>query len=303
MGHEMRFRSLLIAMLLLIVFVGHSNATKPRKAGIGVRYGYINDETSFRGTANDDKNVYVDDAVGDAGINSVSIVKFPLFIQLDETLINNFTSSSFYLDIHKVEQNDHPPNLKNISFEELIDSKVQVVPSENTFTDEFSNIYPQYSSIIEDASNPSLSADYDFRTFSFGKSYSIFFPYDEKQRWATLGGGLGLYLLFGNYSINICDPYKIDLEKGKDLWIPTFREGFCLNKKQIFSSEIGTAYLNGKLFIKVYSYIDDKFEVNILSGELSAFVPDENYWNYSKNVIIPNIRFNNTDLFALIYTF
>ena len=51
LGHEMRFRSLLIAMLLLIVFGGNAYATKPREAGIGIKYSFTNDSTFFKGTA------------------------------------------------------------------------------------------------------------------------------------------------------------------------------------------------------------------------------------------------------------
>ena len=55
----MRFRSLLLTIILLIVFSGNAYATKPREAGIGIKYGYTLDNTRLNGTAKNDKNLYI----------------------------------------------------------------------------------------------------------------------------------------------------------------------------------------------------------------------------------------------------
>ena len=175
----MRFRSLLIAMLLLIVFGGNAYATKPREAGIGIKYGFTQDSTFFKGTAENDQKRYIGTSAevgdaGSAGINLSGTTQIPVFVQFDEELIGSNSFTFWFVDITRLIQKDHPPILRGANFTDLINEQKYEVPTTNTYTAEFANLYPQYSSIISNASNPSLSADYYVSKITFGKTWGVF---------------------------------------------------------------------------------------------------------------------------------
>jgi len=103
-----------ITIFLLLVFSEHSFAeTKSRGFGIGFKYAWSDDQTSFEGTAQGDSNVYIEDKSPDSddheGINSNGNIQFPIFLQLEENLINNFVFSQNFLFFGRVIQYNQPP--------------------------------------------------------------------------------------------------------------------------------------------------------------------------------------------------
>ncbi len=89
------------------------------------------------------------------------------------------SDSSFtfwFFDITRFIQSDYPTILRRISFSELVNAGTYEVPTENTYTNNFSIKYPKYSLIIDNASNPSLNADYYVTKITLGKTWGIFYP-------------------------------------------------------------------------------------------------------------------------------
>ena len=260
----------LIILILLLAFGEYAFATKPRKAGIGFKYGYTTDMTEFKGTRNDE-NTYI--ATYDTGerINNPGTTHIPIFVQLDENLINEFSFSYWFFDLSRLIQTGHPPSLlEGTSYDDLVDKKTYSVPTENTFTSAFSENYPKYSSVIDNASNPSLSADYYVTKLTFGKTWGVFIPVSDRHRLGSLGVGVGINYIEGNYQINICDPYQLSSEFHEPKSVMGgFREGFCLKKTELYSTKINHFSWEINVPLIIYSYIGETIEFNL--GEFAYY--------------------------------
>jgi hypothetical protein len=306
MGHEMRFRSLLIAMLLLIVFGGHSYAqTKPRKFGIGVRWIFLRDITRF---ADKDLNYYVgSDDGGSVNLKSQSVV--PFFIQFDETLFNNWSFTSLYFDFNQTILEDVPPELAGDSYSGLADdnsNKTEFeINSNQTFISEFSNNFPEYKSIIDAANNPTLSADLELEiNVTFGKNWGIFIPIGDRHRILPIGLGFGVGYSEGHYKINVCDPYivKTKFTEGSN---SKYREGICKNKNTIISEEISNISFSFNTDATIYSYIGEKYEFNFY--RVKHFITNnaftESLSSVSSKKIYPVSIFRYYEIASFIYSF
>ena len=209
-------------MLLLIVFGGHSYAqTKPRKMGIGVRYGlnigsvYFKDENNKEYVAS---NHYEDEV----DVNKTRDFRYPLHFQFNEDLLNNYVFTTWTAHFDTLSFFDLPPNLtEDESYESLVESNTTngvvnefIIPSDKTLISDFKSKFIQYQSRIDALSEPSLSADLNSSLIFVSKSYGVFIPVGERNRVFTIGAGIGISYALGFYSINTCDPYLIT---GKEL--------------------------------------------------------------------------------------
>ena len=114
----MRFKSLpvfllhyLIILILLLAFGEYAFATKPRKAGIGLKYGYTQDDTRFEGTRDDENtNTYIAADGWGESINNPGTTHIPIFVQFDENLMNEFSFSYWFFDLTRLIQTGHHLN-------------------------------------------------------------------------------------------------------------------------------------------------------------------------------------------------
>ena len=297
----MRFRSLLIAMLLLIVFGGNAYATKPREAGIGIKYGFTQDASYFQGTDGLDKNEYIESDISQ-NINNRGTTQIPVFVQLNEELLGDSSFTYWFLDLTRLVQKDHPPKLKT-GFTTLVRNQIYEVPTASTYTAEFANFYPQYSSIINNASNPSLSADYYVTKLTFGKTWGIiFYVSSERHRWGTIGLGVGINYIEGSYSINVCDPYLFsEIQDNNIDGFPKSRNGSCLKKTELYAAKINHFSWELNVPIKVYSYIGDAFEFNLL--EIDHLLSLPSHYLKHENALEPVFRYNSVNLFSTVVHF
>ena len=297
----MRFRSLLIAMLLLIVFGGNAYATKPREAGIGIKYGYTQDTTSFRGTADNDGNDYIKTDTSEYVNNRVT-TQIPVFVQFDEELMGTNSFTFWFLDLTRLIQIDHPPALRGKTYTDLVSAKNYEVPTANTYTAEFTNFYPQYSSIIENASNPSLSADYYVTKIAFGKTWGIFYASSERHRWGTFGLGIGINYIEGTYSINVCDPYLLSSEVSSPVSLAgPFREGICKKKTELYTAKINHFSWELNIPFKLYSYIGDTFEFNF--AEFDYLLSFPSHYLKHENALEPTFYYTSVNIFSTLVHF
>ena len=297
----MRFRSLLIAMLLLIVFGGNAYATKPREAGIGIKYGYTLDNTKFNGTAENDKNLYIN-RENSENVNYQGTTQIPVFLQLDEELMGDSSFTYWFFDLTRLIQKDHPPELRGTTYTNLVNAKNYEVPTANTYTAEFTNFYPQYSSIIENASNPSLSADYYVTKIAFGKTWGIFYASSERHRWGTFGLGIGINYIEGTYSINVCDPYLLSSEVSSPVSLAgPFREGICKKKTELYTAKINHFSWELNIPFKIYSYIGDTFEFNLIEVDLLQSQPS--HYLKHENALEPTFTYASGNIFSTVVHF
>jgi len=295
----MKFKSLLLFLLLLLVFCGHSYATKPREAGIGIKYGYTTDGTSFQGTA--DTTQYIDRDTSEK-INNRGTTQIPVFVQLDEELLGDSSFTYWFFDITRLIQKDHPPALRGGTYTDLVEAKNYEVPTANTYTAAFANFYPQYSSIIDNASNPSLSADYYVTKITFGKTWGIFYASSERHRWMSFGLGIGINYIEGSYSINVCDPYLLSSEVSSKV-SPNgdFREGICKKKTELYAAKINHFSWELNMPLKLYSYIGDTFEFNF--GEVDFLLSTPSHYLKHENALEPNFSYQANNIISTVVHF
>ena len=298
----MKFRSLLLFLLLLLVFGGNAYATKPREAGIGIKYGFTGDATFFRGTAeNDTTDKYIGNDNSEM-INNRGTTQVPVFVQFDEELMGDSSFTYWFFDLTRLIQKDHPPALTGNNYTSLVNDKIYEVPTANTYTAEFANNYPQYSSIIDNASNPSLSADYYVTKITFGKTWGIFYASSERHRWMSFGLGIGINYIEGSYSINVCDPYLLSSEESAPVSLRgEFREGICKKKTELYTAKINhfSWELNGHL--KIYSYIGDTFEFNFV--EFDFLYSEPSHYLKHENVLEPVFYYYSVNFFSTLVHF
>ena len=298
-GPDMKFRSLLIFLILLMVFGGYAYAIKPREAGIGFKYGYTTDTTSFKGTAANDTTVYIDRDFSE-NINNRGTTQIPVFVQFDEELMGDSSFTYWFFDLTRLVQKDHPPKLKGTDFTTLIRNQIYEVPTASTYAAEFANNYPQYSSIIDNAFNPSLSADYYVNTITFGKTWGIFYASSERHRWGTIGVGIGINYIEGSYSINVCDPYLLSSEESAVSLKGEFREGICKKKTELYTAKINHFSGEGNIPFRLYSYIGDTFEINLVEVDVLFSLSNS---HLKKNALEPIFGYAGANIFSIVAHF
>ena len=297
----MKFRSLLIFPILFILFCGYAYATKPREAGIGLKYGYTADNTYFSGTVANDTTIYINNDTSEK-INNQGTTQIPVFVQLDEELLGDSSFTYWFFDLTRLIQKDHPPALTGRNYTSLVNDKIYEVPTANTYTAEFANFYPQYSSIIDNASNPSLSADYYVTKITFGKTWGIFYASSDRHRWGTIGLGIGINYIEGSYSINVCDPYLLSSEVSSKVSPGgKFREGTCKKKTKLYTAKINHFSWETNLPLKIYSYIGDTFEFNFFEFDWLQSIPS--HYLKNENALEPNFRYVSTNLLSTVVHF
>ena len=256
------------------MFVVSCSKPNPRKSGIGFRLGYTLNNSEFR---NDNASF----VRSDISVNGDIGERFPLFYQSDEELTNNYAYSLWYIDFSSNESIDIPPSLDNAAYIDLISNSnggSVILKSNKTYINEFSSTYPQYSSLIEKASEPSLSIDTKLNTITFGRAWGVFLPISEKHRIYSLGLGLGLSYSEGYNAMNLCDPYIITTEEIHPpnlliLSTQKFRRGLCQNKYNLYHQNISNFGLSGYLQFKFYQYVEENYELVILEIDGYAAVP------------------------------
>jgi len=249
-------RLISLALLLAVsVTACSSGKTKPRAFGIGIRQGSVVDKNQIEGT---DGEVYAESSLDSAdALNDETYPRFPVFIQFDENLFENWAFGEAVVDYSPMSAKDIPPSLREgytyggkdiiINDSDLDNSKTNIAI--------FRSTYPEYASKIDAATNPTISADYDLKLLTFGYQIGVFLPLSERHRILTFGAGFGLNYIDGIFFVNLCDPYRI-LDK----------QGFCKNKQELlnasFSSGIDTSVTSKVIG---YSYIGEDLEFNIFT--------------------------------------
>ena len=314
----MRFRSLLLIILFLIVLGGHCYGEIPkRKLGLGYRIGYIYDESSFGGVGQE----YISYT---PEVNYIDGVRIPFFLQLggtlgpfnfDEDIFYNSISSGWFFDYRQNSVANMPPVLKGINYSKLIAENSSSgdisIKSSQTFIQDFSNRFSQYSTVINALSEPSLSADFSVSNILFGKSFGVFIPSKYAflfagdaplgtTRFISLRTGLGIALTSGHYKVNLCDPYVISGSEVGQSIAPSFRRGSCYNKMNLYSqnlSNIGFSYYYSAKFM---TYFSEDFEVNFIEYEKYQITPFQ-INDSDNNVITPKFGNYYLNMFSIIY--
>ena len=98
----------------------------------------------------------------------------------------------------------------------------------------------------------------------FVKTWGIFVPLVEQHRILSVGIKLGISYTEAIYQINICDPYQISSKTKKRISIFSFRDGFCLNDKELYSAGVSHVSTTVNITIKTYSYIGDRLNLIFL---------------------------------------
>ena len=271
-------RLISLALLLAVsVTACSSGKTKPRAMGIGLRSGYIEDNSDIQGK---DGEQYV---VGreNRAVNYETTPRFPVFIQFDEDLFSNWSYGETVLDYAPMRKEDSPPALKEGYYYDTIIRENTAdfnLDSSKTKITEFRSTYPEYAPQIDAATNPTISADYEIKTVSLGYQIGLFLPLSERHRILTIGMGIGVSYANGTLNINLCDPFHISLEKIDGEAID-YNQGFCQNKKYLVSQTISTfgTGLNGKVIM--YAYVGEDFEFSFLqlnSIYMADLIAEEN---------------------------
>jgi hypothetical protein len=252
---------------LLIVSSEQSFATTPKKQGLGIRIGQYKDVTKFQGRINQPlrSNDHISYINSDSNGNGNALkTRFPIFIQFDEDLISSWVTTSMFFDINQSVQRDLSPVLEGGSGLNSTGLNNYSVDSSTTRINYYMAKYPQHSSVINSASNPALSANYGVYTILGVKSWGIFLPISDRHRLFSISVGYGISYTYGNYQINVCDPYVFNFEGAS----------FCQNKKELYSASIsnfGTGILINSG--PIYSYIGDKFDFSLVSGSSPIIYP------------------------------
>ena len=312
MGHEMRFRSLLLTMLLLIIFSGQGHATKSKSEGIGIRFSVAGDISDFSGARSDGLNqTYVS---YDETINSQHQTRFPIYYQFKEELLTSWAYTKGFFDFTTKKIIDLPPKLRSgIRFDDQINknSSGQIVINSNlTYIDEFKINYPKYASTIDSLNEPSLSVDFTANTVAYGKEWGVFIPIERNHRILSLGLGIGGVLLDGKYDLNVCDPYIINPTREEDDLIfgiatVNYRNGICTNKNKLYSSSIPFSGIGIYRSTVLYEYINENYDLKLLDIINVAYISIENldtFLSYeSSNKIQPTIGDVYIDLVSIVW--
>ena len=292
----MKLRSLLIAILALAALGGCTNQKpEPRKFGIGLKASFYSPDSKFEGI----------ESKSESSINqrNTSIeYSQPIKIQLSETLINDYAYVTNNLDWFLLNENDMPPALRGKRYSELAEENKTIggylpdyeLKKSDTGIEAFAEEYPEYASKINATSQPALSAEYSIGTVSFGRLWGVFLLSSSRHRWTTFGLGPTISYTEGIYSINVCNPYL--LYGGDTL----YRKGECKNKTNLTTQKISNLGLGYHAQVILYSYIGEKFEINVIDTV--------KYWNYP---IVenrtpkhdPEISFLANQIVSVIYTF
>ena len=79
--------------------------------------------------------------------------------------------------------------------------------------------------------------------------------------------GVGLTYLNGGYSVNLCDPFRIALEKVDLTLGGSSKQGFCQNKQELANFQISEFRASGNAKLIVYSYVGENFEFNAITSD------------------------------------
>lgn len=300
----MRSPSLLLTILLLIVFGGQAYAeTKPRKFGLYFRNGAYKDGSKIT----DGDMEYVKSA---AQIGQ-EFQLIPIALQLNEDLLSNWAYTSWFVSLEQIFVEDMPPVLKGTTYNGLIDTYEATfgatnfsITSEQTLINEFILRHPAYKSQVDALSEPSLSADLNLWMLVFGKNIGVFIPIGERHRLLSFGLGLGVGYTEGSYTINLCDPYIVELEPsisyGRGLRGNETRKGICSNKSEIYAGKINHFGLASNIEFYLYSYIGDSFELNLGKGVIFRSIPNV---NLKQNTLYPEPASGYFEMASIVYAF
>lgn len=291
----------------MMVFGVYAHATKPRKFGVGLVYGYNIDGTYFK----DDKNnkfIGQDDYINKT--NS-EVSTLPVSIQFDEKLLGNYAYTTPLLIIRFAQVEDLPPLLKNTTYSNLISENTYAGETSDFFLkknqnriEEFASSNPSYQSEIDSKSNPALSSDYNFYHFSYGQVWGIFLPVGGEHRILSVGAGAGISYTTGDFTVNLCDPYRIKGKLIKGLFgAGDYRKGICENKSALFDSSLSHLSIAVLAEFYVYSYIGDQFEINFLNTRGSASPAILYNKGTNSPALTPMPLIGSADIFSIIYTF
>ena len=296
-------------VFLLLILHGVVHATNPRGMGIGLRYGYTEDQTVFFPGDDTDKK-YISFDQQHSNVNKNRPQRFPIIFQSDEDLISSWIFGLWYFDFNTLNKENLPPGLKSTTYQELLDENDNSgfsVRSSDTYISEFQSKFPEYNSIISSAAEPSLSADYNINQIAVGKSYGIFLPIGNNHRILTFGLGFGLNYSQGMHKINVCDPFTVASEdkdgivsfKSPIIYFGPYREGICNNKTELYSESISNFGFSVNALIKTYSYIGESIEVNFLEGDFFS----NPYAGTFSGALKPYYAHNYTNILSTVYRF
>ncbi len=263
--------SLYLALLMVFLVTScASSSTKPRGEGIGFRLGTTNNKTLIKTTKKDsDATTH---AAADQDVQSQDSFRFPVFYQFDETLLGNWAGGTTILDISQQTKENTPPALKSGTYGDIISQKGGEIGDDFdldgclTNIDAFKTEHPIYTTKIDAASNPSISADYKFTSLTLGYNVYVFYPSSPNHRWATVGVGLGAAYINGSFIVLLCDPYHIRLTKeqvGGLMSMPTY-PGECRKKQKLTTVNINSFDLSTSILFKIYQYVGDEWEISVV---------------------------------------
>ncbi|MDG2198664.1 MAG: hypothetical protein P8O70_17665 [SAR324 cluster bacterium] len=288
----MRSRSFLPVILILLVALAIASCgtgfPKPRANAVGLRFGGALPSAEFT-----DQSVGRTVIETNNQVNFVPKVRQPLAFQFGEPGAGHFFSVP-YFDISRITAYDIPPSLNgldNQTYEDLsLDNpNTFTIKRSQTFTDRFVNNHPQYEDRINKLSEPSLSADIDVVSYSYGQIFGFYFS-GTRIRWFTTAVGLGISYSYGVYKVNVCDPYTVmgpsqsdfpvlsssivsRLADDGEAAIADSREGVCLKKSNLFSKHLSNFGFGWTAVFKFYSYVGDTFEFNLLESDFYGNIP------------------------------
>ena len=112
--------------------------------------------------------------------------------------------------------------------------------------------------------------------------------------------GVGLTYLNGGYSVNLCDPFRIALEKVDLTLGGSSKQGFCQNKQELANFQISEFRASGNAKLIVYSYVGENFEFNAITSD--AIINSTQLINEKRDFRV-ELKPTYMDMFNVVYRF
>ena len=176
-------------------------------------------------------------------------------------MFGNWAYGEAAVDFSPMRRKNLPPKLQKDSHSTLTDEATTDfdLDSSKTYITDFRSAYPEYASKIDATTNPTISADYDISMATLGYKVGLFVLVSKNHRIMTPDARVGLSYLNGGYSVNLCDPFRISLEKVDLTLGGSSKQGFCQNKQDLVSFQINEFRASGNAKLIVWSHVGENF--------------------------------------------
>ena len=117
-----------------------------------------------------------------------------------------------------------------------------------------------------------------------------------------IGIGIGFNYIEGNYSINVCDPYLVSSIQDNNIdFFPASRNGYCLKKRELYTTKINHFSWEFNIPLKLYSYVGDTLEYNFLEFDILVSYPT--HYLKHESVLEPTFVYGSVNFLSILVHF